>query len=261
MLLAIDVGNTNIVLGVYENDKMIAHFRLATLHDRSRDEYGILFTSFLEHRNIKISDIDDVIIASVVPQVMYSLERAIKDYLNNTPIIVNHKTPLGIDIKIDNPRELGADRLVNAYGVNVLYGAPAIVVDFGTATTFCAIDRNGDYLGGAICPGVKISLEALFMKTAKLPRVEIAKPESVIGKNTVESMQSGVLYGYVGQVLDITRRMREEMGEPDAKIIGTGGLASLISSETDLFYEINGNLTLESLRLIYNNIFKKAEKA
>ena len=259
MLLAIDVGNTNIVLGVYKEEKMIAHFRLATLYERSRDEYGIMFSSFLQHRGVKTCDIDDVIIASVVPQVMYSLERAVKDYLNCTPIIVNYKTPLGIDIKIDNPRELGADRLVNAYGVNVLYGAPAIIVDFGTATTFCAIDKNGDYLGGAICPGIKVSLDALFTKTAKLPRVEIAKPTSVIGKNTVESMQSGVLYGYVGQVKDITERIRAEMGESDAKVIGTGGLASLIASETDLFCDINANLTLESLRLIYNNIFK-AEK-
>ena len=259
MLLAIDVGNTNTVLGVYKDEKMIAHFRLATLYERSRDEYGIIFSSFLQHRGVIISDIDDVIIASVVPQVMYSLERAVKDYLNCNPIIVNYKTPLGIDIKIDNPRELGTDRLVNAYGVNVLYGAPAVIVDFGTATTFCAIDKNGDYLGGAICPGIKISLDALFTKTAKLPRVEIAKPSSVIGKNTVDSMQSGVLYGYVGQVKDITERIRAEMGERDAKVIGTGGLASLIAAETDLFYDINGNLTLESLRLIYNNIFK-AEK-
>ena len=257
MLLAIDAGNTNIVLGVYDGNILTAHFRLATMHERSRDEYGILFTSFLSNRNIKVEDIEAVIISSVVPQIMYSLERAIKDYIRRDAIVVDNRTPLGMKIRIDNPKELGTDRIVNAYGARKLYGTPLIIVDFGTATTFCAVDRQGDYLGGAICPGIKISLEALFMKTAKLPRVEIARPDSVIGKNTVDSMQSGILFGYVGQVTGIAHRFMKEMGEEDVRVIGTGGLASLIAAETDLFYDVNRNLTLESLRLIYENVYCK----
>jgi len=254
MLLTIDVGNTNIVLGVYDNDKLIAHFRLATMYERSRDEYGVLFLNFLTHRDIKKGDIEAVIIASVVPQIMYSLERAIVDYIGKTPIVINNETDLGIKVLLDNPKELGADRIVNAYSAVKQYGGPLIVVDFGTATTFCAISRNSEYLGGLICPGIKISIEALFTKTSKLPRVEIVKPESVIGKNTVNSMQAGIYHGYVGQVNYIVEKMKKEMVEPNAKVIATGGLAKLISEETDVFDHINGNLTIEGLRLYYKTL-------
>lgn len=254
MLLTIDVGNTNIVLGVYDNDKLIAHFRLATMYERSRDEYGVLFLNFLTHRDIKKGDIEAVIIASVVPQIMYSLERAIVDYIGKTPIVINNETDLGIKVLLDNPKELGADRIVNAYSAVKQYGGPLIVVDFGTATTFCAISRNSEYLGGLICPGIKISMEALFTKTSKLPRVEIVKPESVIGKNTVNSMQAGIYHGYVGQVNYIVEKMKKEMVEPNAKVIATGGLAKLISAETDVFDHINGNLTIEGLRLYYKTL-------
>ncbi len=256
MLLAIDVGNTNTVLGVYDGEKLCAHFRLATMHERPSDEYGIMFINLLSHRGIKTDDINNVIISSVVPQIMYSLERAVKNYIGKEPIMINHDSPLGIKVKIDSPRELGADRIVNAYGAYRMYGGPLIIVDFGTATTFCTIDKNGDYLGGAICPGIKISLEALFTKTAKLPRVEIVCPPSVIGKNTIHSMQSGIIYGYVGQVEKIAEKIRCELGDMNAKVIATGGLANLISKETDIFYDIKRNLTLESLRLIYENIYK-----
>lgn len=255
MLLAIDAGNTNIVLGVYEGTKLCAHFRVATMHNRTRDEYGILFINLLTQRGINVENIGNVIISSVVPQIMYSLERAVLDYIGKEPIIINYDSPLGINIHIDNPKDLGADRIVNAYAAYKMYGGPLIIVDFGTATTFCAVDKNGDYLGGIICPGIKISLEALFTKTAKLPRVEIIRPPSVIGKNTVHSMQAGIFYGYVGQVEKIADIMRMEMGDMNAKVIGTGGLANLISMETEIFHDINRNLTLEGLRLIYENIY------
>jgi type III pantothenate kinase len=256
MLLAMDVGNTNIILGVYDGSKLAARFRLTTVHERTRDEYGVMFINMLSSKGIKADDIDNVIISSVVPPIMYSLERAVLNYIGKEPIIIDIDTPLGINVHIDNPRELGADRLVNAYGAYKMYGGPLIVVDFGTATTFCAIDKNGDYLGGAICPGIKISLEALFSRTAKLPRVEIARPPFVIGKNTVHSMQSGILYGYVGQVEKITAIIRKELGDINARVIATGGFVDLIAGETNVFHAVNKNLTLESLRLIYENIYK-----
>ena len=257
MLLTIDVGNTNITIGVYKDEKIIAHFRLSTVRERARDEYGIMFLSFLQSRDIKPSDISAVIIASVVPQIMYSFERAVQKYIGVDPIVVDSTSPLGVNILIDNPKELGADRIVNAYAARKIYGTPCVIVDFGTATTFCAINRNGDYLGGAICPGVKISVDALFTKTSKLPQVEIVAPDRIIGKNTVESMQSGVFYGYVGQVNYLAEKMREELGEPDAKVIATGGISGLISKATDIFCDVNMDLTLEGLKMIYYDIYNK----
>ncbi|MBQ7718872.1 MAG: type III pantothenate kinase [Clostridia bacterium] len=256
MLLTIDVGNTNITIGVYKDEKIIAHFRLSTVRERARDEYGIMFLSFLQSRDIKPSDISAVVIASVVPQVMYSLERAVYKYIGIEPVVIKSTSPLGMNILIDNPKELGADRIVNAYAAKKIYGTPIVIVDFGTATTFCAINRDGEYLGGAICPGIKISVDALFTKTSKLPQVEILATDNVIGKNTVESMQSGVFHGYVGQVNYLASKMREEMGEPDAKIIATGGLANMISQATGIFCDVNMDLTLEGLKMIYNDIFK-----
>ena len=256
MLLTIDVGNTNITIGVYKDGKIAAHFRLSTVRERARDEYGIMFLSFLQSRDIKPSDISAVVIASVVPQVMYSLERAVKKYIGIDPIVVDSTSPLGMKILIDNPKELGADRIVNAYAAKKIYGAPIVIVDFGTATTFCAINRDGEYLGGAICPGIRISVDALFAKTSKLPQVEILATDKVIGKNTVESMQSGVFHGYVGQVNYLAGRMKEELREPDAKVIATGGLANMISQATDIFYDVNMDLTLEGLKMIYNDIYK-----
>ncbi len=251
MLLAIDVGNTNIVLGVYDKTKPCAHFRLATSYERSRDEYGVMFVSFLQYKGIALENIEAVVVSSVVPQVMYSLERAIEKYIGKKPYIVDNTTDFGLKNLYDNPKEVGADRLVNAYAAYHLYGGPLVVVDFGTATTFCAVSKKGEYLGGVICPGIKIANEALFQRTAKLPRVEIVKPASVIGKNTVESIQSGILYGYVGQVNNIVKKIKEEMNEPQAKVIATGGLASLIAEETDIFYCINGSLTLDGLMFYY----------
>lgn len=259
MLVAIDVGNTNIVIGVYKNMERQFHFRIATSAEKSRDEYGLLFLQLLNHKQIQASDIDGVIVSSVVPPVMYSLERAVKDYLGQTPIVVTNDMELGMKNLYENPREVGADRLVNAIAAFERYGGPCIVVDFGTATTFCAINASGDYLGGAICPGVKISVEALFSRTAKLPRIELAPVDHIIGKTTVESMQAGVLHGYAGQVTEIVRLMREEMGAPDARVIATGGLARMISELTQSIDVIDGMLTLDGLAIIYDRIMNAKE--
>ncbi len=253
MLLTIDVGNTNIVLGVFDGEKLVKSFRVATSYEKSRDEYGMMFLQLLMFNEIKTDDIDDVIISSVVPPVMYSLERAVTKYLGKKPVVVTNKLDLGLNICYDNPREVGADRLVNAVAALEKYKTDLIVVDFGTATTFCAIRANGDYLGGAICPGIKISVEALFSKTSKLPRIELAPTKTVIGTTTVSSMQSGVIHGYVGQVDYMVKLMREEMG-CDAKVIATGGLSGMISEESTTIEVIEPNLTLDGLRIIYDRL-------
>jgi len=187
----------------------------------------------------------------VVPPIMYSLEHAIRKYFKLEPMVVGPGIKTGINIKYENPREVGADRIINAVAALELYGGPLIIVDFGTATTFCAVSSKGEYLGGVICPGIKISAEALFQKTAKLPKIDLVKPETVIGRNTVSSMQSGIIYGYVGEVDYIVRRMKKEMKDDNIKVIATGGLARLIASESETIDEINGLLTLEGLRIIY----------
>lgn len=255
MLLTIDVGNTNIVLGVFDKETLVKSFRVATSYEKSRDEYGMMFLQLLVFNGINTEDIEDVIISSVVPPVMYSLERAVTKYLGKKPIVVTNSLDLGLNICYDNPREVGADRLVNAVAALEKYKTDLIVVDFGTATTFCAIKKNGDYLGGAICPGVKISVEALFSKTSKLPRIELAPTKTVIGKTTVSSMQSGVIHGYVGQVDYIVKLMREEMGSR-AKVVATGGLSRMISEESTTIDVIEPNLTLDGLRIIYDRLKK-----
>lgn len=250
MLLAIDVGNTNTVLGIFDGEREVSHFRITTNYTRTSDETGMLLLQFFASCGVDKSQINDVIIASVVPPVMYSLEHAIRKYLSINPMVVGPGTKTGINIKYDNPREVGADRIVNAVAAYSKYGGPIIIVDFGTATTFCVVNENADYLGGVICAGIKISMDALVSKTSKLPRVEILKPQSVIGKTTVASMQSGAVYGYVGQVENIIRKINEEIGTK-AKVIATGGLAGMISKETDMIDVVERSLTLEGLRIIY----------
>lgn len=251
MILAVDVGNTNIALGVYEVKNLLAHWRMATDKEKSSDEFGMFFVNLLKHENLDISKIEAVIISSVVPPIMYSLEHAVRKYFKVEPMVVGPGIKTGINIKYENPREVGADRIVNAVAAYEIYGGPLIIVDFGTATTFCAISSKGEYLGGVICPGIKISAEALFQRAAKLPRIELVKPENVIGRNTVSSMQSGIVFGYVGQVDYIVRRIKKEMKEENIKVIATGGLARLIATESETVEEINGLLTLEGLRIIY----------
>lgn len=252
MILVMDIGNTNIVLGVYEGIKLLYHWRMSTDRDKTSDEFGMFIMSLFKNENLNVQDVEAVIIASVVPPIMYSLEHAVRKYFKVEPMVVGPGIKTGINIKYENPREVGADRIINAVAACEIYGGPLIIVDFGTATTFCAISSRGEYLGGVICPGIKISAEALFQRAAKLPRIDLVKPETTIGRNTVASMQSGIVYGYVGQVDYIVKRMKMEMNEDGIKVIATGGLARLIASESETIDEINGMLTLEGLRIIYN---------
>ncbi len=259
MLLLVDVGNTNIVFGIYDKDALVSSFRMSSQADRSLDEMGVLILQFLALKQVKPQEIEDIMVASVVPQIMYPLCKALKSYVGREPIVVDGSMDLGMQNKYDNPKEVGADRLVNAVAAKELYGCPCIIVDFGTATTFCAIDKNGDYLGGSILPGIKISLDALFAKTAKLPKIEIEDPGKIIGTNTVTSMQSGIFYGYVGSVDYIVEQMAREL-EGDVKVIATGGLSSLISTKSKTIQTIDRKLTLTGLKLIYDRL-KRGEQS
>lgn len=251
MILVIDVGNTNIVLGIYEDKKLLNFWRVKTDADKTSDEYGMIISQLFELQGFKFSDIQDVVICSVVPPIMYTLEHMTRKYFNREPLVIGPGIKTGMNIKYDNPKEVGADRIVNAVAAYELYGGPLIIVDFGTATTYCAVSKSGEYLGGAISPGIRISMDALFERTAKLPRVELVKPGSVICKNTINSIQSGVIYGYIGQVDYLVRRMKKELGAPEAKVIATGGLSKLIATESETIDTVNGLLTLEGLRIIY----------
>ncbi len=250
MLLTVDVGNTNIMVGVFDDQKVIICWRLATDWNSTEDELGITIKSLLHHSNLSSQDITAVAISSVVPPLMYSLERMAQKYFAVKPLVVGPDMQTGLKILLDNPRELGADRIVNALAGYTLYGGPLIIVDFGTATTFCAISGEGHYLGGAIAPGIGISVEVLFEKAAKLPRVEMICPPSVIGKSTIASLQSGIIYGFVGQVDGIVQRMAQEFPTPPL-VVATGGFASLIARESKTIDRVSPLLTLEGLRIIY----------
>ena len=252
MLLVFDVGNTNMVLGVYEGTELKKHWRINTDKEKTSDEYGILISNLFQYDNVDMNSITDVIISSVVPNVMHSLENFCIKFCNKKPLIVGPGIKTGLNIKYDNPKQVGADRIVNAVAAIEKYKSPMIIIDFGTATTFCAISEKGDYLGGTIAPGIKISSEALFQRASKLPRVELAKPGTAICKNTVSAMQSGIIYGYVGLVDKIISMMKSELGGDDIKVIATGGLSVLIASETDSIDYVDKFLTLEGLRLIYD---------
>lgn len=251
MILAIDVGNTNIVVALYDNDKLRRNWRMATDKNKASDEYGVLITQFLRFENVSTDDIEDVMIASVVPTVMHSLKNAVKRYIGCEPMIVGPGIKTGMNIRYDNPKELGADRIVNAVAAVNKYKPPLIIVDFGTATTFCAVDRNGDYLGGVIAAGVKISMSALFEKTAKLPKVEIVKPNNVIGRNTISAIQSGAVFGHAGLVDGIVRRIKNDIGG-DATVIATGGLAKMIAKESQEINVVDSMLTLDGLKILYD---------
>lgn len=251
MLLAIDIGNTNMEFGVFKEDRMIGSFRLGTNRDITSDEVGLFTSQFFRENGLERGDVADVIVASVVPQVMHAITSAIRKYFNKTPLVVGDNVTLNIQNRYDEPSAVGTDRLVSAIAAYHKYGGPLIVVDFGTATTFDAVGSDGSYLGGAIYPGIRISMDALFTKTSKLPRVELVRPDRVIGRNTVSSMQAGAVYGYVGAVRNIISEIRSELGK-DAAVIATGGLARLVGDNTDLFAVIDSSLTLDGLLLIYN---------
>jgi len=251
MLLVFDVGNTNIVMGAYAGDRLIHSWRLSTDRAETADEYAVKIRSFLSYADILLSDIHAVILSSVVPPLMPTLERMIRHCFYVEPMVVGPGIKTGLAILYDNPREIGADRIVNAVAGFEHYGGALSIVDFGTATTFCAINEKGQYLGGAITAGIGISAEALFQRAAKLPRIELLKPKQVIGRNTVSSMQSGIVFGYVGQVDGIVNRMKKEL-TGNVKVIATGGMAELIAEESETIELVDETLTLEGLRLIYN---------
>lgn len=254
MILVIDVGNTNTALGLMDKRKLLNDWRLSTDVPRTADEYGMIVKALFDSAGYSMDCVDGVIVSSVVPNIMYSLEHMIRKYFKKEPIIVGPGVKTGINIKYDNPREVGADRIVNAVAAYGLYGGPLIIIDFGTATSFCAVSAGGDYMGGTIAPGIKISSEALYSRAAKLPRVELIKPPSVICKNTIQSMQAGIVYGFVGLVDYIVNRMKDEMKRYEAKepyVVATGGMAKLIASESTTIKEINSYLTLQGLSIIY----------
>jgi type III pantothenate kinase len=251
MLLAIDIGNTNITLGLYQGKELGPRWRLATAYDHMPDEYGLQLIGLLEHAGHRPQEVTGICLASVVPPITSKIIEACKRYLNQDPLVVDAGVKTGVRVRYEDPRAVGADRIVDAVAVVHLYGTPACVVDFGTATTFDAISKNGDYLGGAIAPGIGIAAEALFQRAAKLQRVDIQKPPSVIGRNTVHSMQSGLLYGYVGLVEGMVARFKAELGT-DMKVIATGGLADVVAQETQVFQLVAPWLTLDGLQLVWD---------
>jgi type III pantothenate kinase len=250
VILCIDVGNTHVTLGLFRKEQLAHHWRVATNPERTSDEYGLLLRGLLEQSGVDAAEIGGVSLASVVPPLTGVWVDASVRFLKRSPLVVDAGIRTGVKIRYDDPRQVGADRVVDAAAVARLYGGPACIVDFGTATTFDAVSAEGDYLGGAIAPGLGVALEALCARTAKLPRVEIARPPAVIGKNTVQSMQSGVLFGYVALVEGMVARFRDELG-PEMKVIGTGGYVELIAKETQVFTALSPTLTLEGLRIIY----------
>jgi len=251
MILTMDIGNTNIKTALFEGEEMICYWRIATNRSQSSDEYGILLANLFRHNNLDMNAVSGIIMSSVVPTINFTIEHMCRNYFHLDPMHVAPGVKTGINIKYENPRELGSDRIANAVAAYTLYGGPCIFIDFGTATTFGVMSEKGEFLGGAICPGLKLASEALVERTAKLPRFELVRPANVIGKNTISNMQSGLVFGYVGQVIYLVNKMREELGVPDAKVIATGGLAVLISSETDIINVMDGLLTLKGLRIIY----------
>jgi type III pantothenate kinase len=252
MLLAIDVGNTATMLGVFQGTLLERHWRMATMHERTADELALLFGGFLEHQGLSFSkQITGVVIASVVPDQTQALREMVHEYFHFEPVVVEPGIKTGIPILTDNPREVGADRIVNALAAFTAHGGPCIVVDFGTATTYDAVSERGEYLGGVIAPGVQISATALFASTARLPRVEMATPRSVIGKNTVESIQSGLLFGTAAEVDGTVERIQKELGGA-AVVVATGGLSGVVAPLCSSINHLEPWLTLEGLRLIYD---------
>ena len=251
MLLAIDIGNTNITLGLWQNSGWKIHWRARTVRDKMPDEYAVLVRSFLDEAGLGYRAIDAVVISSVVPSLTLAFTDLVRRYMQIDPLIVDHRTPTGIRIDIDEPQQAGADRIVNAAAVHALYGGPAIVIDFGTATTFDVISADGAYQGGAIAPGIGIAHDALVERAARLHAIDLTPPPSAVGRNTIHAMQSGIFWGYVALVEGLAQRLKDAMGAENVRIIATGGLASLFQQHTTLIDIIAPQLTLDGLRIIY----------
>ena len=251
MVLVFDVGNTNMVLGVYEGQNLLKHWRIMTNAQRTCDEYGVLLNTFFETAGLNTGDVKAFVVSSVVPSLVPELEWLADKYFSCKLFLVEPGIKTGLALKFENPKEVGADRIVNAVAAHHKYpGKNLIIVDFGTATTFCVVNSKAEYLGGAIAPGIMVSSDALAARAAKLPRVEMVKPKSIIGRNTISSMQAGIIYGFVGQVEGIINRIKKELQE-EALVVATGGQAALIAQETETIDIIDDSLTLEGLRLIY----------
>ncbi len=252
MILVIDIGNTTMEFGIYEGKELIGVFRLGSKRDITSDEVGLFVTQFFEYRKIDLNEVSDVIISSVVPQVNYSVCSAVRKYFNLEPLVIGENLFCNMPNLYENPKEVGADRIVDSYAAFRKYGGPLIIVDFGTATTCEAVSGNGEYLGGIIYPGIKTSMDALYEKAAKLPKVEILKPEFALGRNTVSSMQSGAYYGYLGAIDMMVKNLKAVIGS-EAKVVATGGFARLFGGETGLFDYIDQRLPLEGIRMVYED--------
>ncbi|MDD5312362.1 MAG: type III pantothenate kinase [Dehalococcoidia bacterium] len=251
MLLAIDIGNTNITFGVFENERIKTTWRVSTAIHRMSDEYGNMMLSLMERQGVTAAKISDVVICSVVPPLLLTFEEVCRHYLKKTPLVVEAGVKTGVRIDMDNPREVGPDRIVNAVAAHHLYGGPVIVIDMGTATTIDVVSKGGDYIGGAIAPGIAIATEALFTRTAVLPRIELNLPRKAIGRNTVAAMQSGIVFGYIGLIEGLVSRIQAELDEK-AKVVAAGGFAAMLAQGTKVIEIVNPDLTLVGLRLIYN---------
>ncbi|MBO5242430.1 MAG: type III pantothenate kinase [Lachnospiraceae bacterium] len=251
MILTLDVGNTNITFGVYDKEELVTTFRITTKIARTSDEYGILIRDLLRMNDVNRADIEGSIVASVVPNIMHSLTGAMVRYIGSNPLIVGPGTKTGIQIKTKNPREIGADRVVDAVAAYEKYGGPVLVLDFGTATTYDYVSADGSLMAGVTAPGIRISAAALSENAAKLPKIEIKKPESILAGDTVTSMQAGIMYGQIGQTEYIIRQMKKETGCHDMKVVATGGLGRSISQETDMIDIYDKTLTLDGLRIIF----------
>ena len=251
MLLVIDVGNTNITLGAFRGDELLGKYRMTTKQPRTSDEYGITLKELVEHQRVSSMDINAVIIASVVPDVMHSLGSAIIKYFGVKPIVVSAGIKTGIRIVTENPRQVGSDRIVDAVAAYTLHGGPVIVVDFGTATTYDLVGQDGTFEAAVTAPGIRTSAQAMWGQAAMLPAIEIRKPESILAKETISSMQAGLVYGQIGQTEYIINRMKKESGYPEAKVVATGGLGKIIAPETNVIDVYDSQLTLKGLRIIY----------
>lgn len=260
MIFVIDVGNTNITCGVYEGKELKATFRMMSKTPRTSDEYGMMLLNLLGTKGINVTDIEGSIVASVVPDVMHSLTGGITRYLGTTPLVVGSGVKTGIKITTENPKAIGADRIVDAVAAYEKYGGPVLVLDFGTATTYDLVTAEGSFSAGVTAPGIRISAEALWEKAAKLPKIEIKKPKSILAQETISSMQAGLMYGQIGQTEYIIKKVKEETGFANLKVVATGGLGRTIADETDSIDIYDSSLTLDGLRIIYEKNFGQDKK-
>ncbi len=251
MILVIDVGNTNTVLGVYDGEILVANWRLTTFNNRTADETGMLIRSLFDYSEVSIQDVESVIISSVVPNIMYSLTNGIRKYLHIQPMIVGAGMKTGINLLMDNPKEMGADRIVNLVAAYEIYGGPALVIDYSTATIFDVVGRNGEFITGLTAPGLEICAEALYQRAAQLPKIEIKCPKSIVVKNTVDSLQAGIVIGHIGETIYIINELKRRLKEPDLKVIATGGMARIIDEKEEIFDVVDPVLALKGLRLLY----------